>query len=53
VNPVSYLIEGMRSLIIVGWDFEALALAFGMGIAGVVIGFVLAARALPQRMSRT
>ena len=26
VNPVSYLIEGVRSLIITGWDGEALAL---------------------------
>ena len=28
-NPVSYLVEGMRSLIIIGWDGEALALGFG------------------------
>ena len=28
-NPVSYLIEGLRSLIIAGWDVQALALAFG------------------------
>jgi ABC-2 type transport system permease protein len=52
-NPVSYLIEGMRSLIITGWDGEALALAFGIGIAIVAAGFALAARALPQRMART
>ena len=32
-NPVSYLIERVRSLIITGWDGEALALGFG--IAGV------------------
>src|SRR3712207_6989284 len=25
-NPVSYLVEGVRSLIITGWDGEALAL---------------------------
>ena len=30
VNPVSYLIEGVRSLIMVGWDGEALALGFGV-----------------------
>ena len=30
LNPVSYLIEGVRSLIITGWDAEALALAFGV-----------------------
>ena len=52
-NPVSYLIEGMRSLIITGWDWEALGLAFGIGIAIVLVGFGLAVRALPQRMART
>ena len=30
INPVSYLIEGFRSLFITGWDGEALALAFGV-----------------------
>ena len=27
-NPVSYMLEGIRSLVIVGWDAEALALGF-------------------------
>jgi ABC-2 type transport system permease protein len=53
VNPVSYLIEGMRSLIITGWDAEALGLAFGIGLAIVVVGFALAVRALRERMART
>jgi ABC-2 type transport system permease protein len=52
-NPVSYLIEGMRSLIIGGWDGEALALAFGVGIGIVLLGFVLAAASLPERLART
>jgi ABC-2 type transport system permease protein len=52
-NPVSYLIEGMRSLIITGWDAQALGLAFGVGLAAVVVGFALAAAALPERMART
>ena len=30
INPVSYLIEGFRSLFVSGWDGEALALAFGV-----------------------
>ncbi len=30
LNPVSYLIDCVRSLIITGWDAEALALGFGM-----------------------
>jgi ABC-2 type transport system permease protein len=53
INPVSYLIEGMRSLIITGWDWEALGLAFGFGIAAVIVGLTLAARAVPKRMTRT
>jgi ABC-2 type transport system permease protein len=52
-NPVSYLIEGMRSLIISGWDAQALGLAFGIGLAVVAAGFMLAVAALPERMART
>ena len=32
LNPVSYLIEGIRSLIVIGWDAEALVLGFGTEI---------------------
>ena len=32
VNPVSYLIECVRSLIITGWDANALALGFGIAV---------------------
>lgn len=53
INPVSYLIEGIRSLIIIGWDWEALGLAFGIGLVAAAVGFTLAARALPERMART
>ncbi len=53
INPVSYLIEGMRSLVITGWDAEALGLAFGIGLVVVALGFALAALALPERMART
>jgi ABC-2 type transport system permease protein len=52
-NPVSYLIEGMRSLIITGWDGQALGLAFGIGLGIAAAGFALAAAALPERMART
>jgi ABC-2 type transport system permease protein len=53
INPVSYLIEGVRSLVITGWDAEALLLAFGVGLGIVVAGFGLAAAALPERLART
>ena len=53
VNPVSYLIEGVRSLIIVGWDPEALALAFGVAGAMAAGALLAAALSLRTRMERT
>ncbi|MBA2569066.1 MAG: ABC transporter permease [Actinobacteria bacterium] len=53
LNPVSYLIEGVRSLIITGWDVQALALAFGIGSAIAVLAIAAAAWALGLRMTRT
>jgi len=53
LNPVSYLIEGFRSLIIIGWDGQALALAFGIAAAITVIALVLSSWALRERMART
>jgi ABC-2 type transport system permease protein len=52
-NPVSYMVEGIRSLVITGWDGQALAQAFG--IAGIaIVGFLaLSARALRTRLVRT
>ena len=53
VNPVSYLIEGIRSLIITGWDWQALALAFGIaGLLGV-LSLAAGAWALRMRLTRT
>jgi ABC-2 type transport system permease protein len=53
LNPVSYLIEGIRSLIIVGWDAQALALAFGFAIAIGIVGLTAASWALRGRLTRT
>jgi ABC-2 type transport system permease protein len=53
LNPVSYLLEGVRSLIIVGWDAQALALAFGFAIALGVAGLTAASWALRLRLTRT
>jgi ABC-2 type transport system permease protein len=52
-NPVSYLVEGIRSLVISGWDGEALALGFGMATGIAVLAFAGAARALRTRLTRT
>ena len=53
INPVSYMIEGLRSLIIEGWNAEALALGFGIAILAVTVGMALAAVALRKQMART
>jgi ABC-2 type transport system permease protein len=52
-NPVSYMLEGFRSLMIGGWDAEALALAFGCAGALTLITLAAASAALRTRMTRT
>jgi ABC-2 type transport system permease protein len=52
-NPVSYLLEAIRSLLIVGWDGEALALGFGCAIGIAAVGITLASSSLRTRMTRT
>jgi ABC-2 type transport system permease protein len=52
-NPVSYLIEGIRSLLVTGWDGEALALGFGIAAAIAVIALTLASLSLKTRLVRT
>lgn len=52
-NPISYLIEAVRSLLITGWDGRALALGFGVAVGLVVVGTVLASLALRTRLVRT
>ena len=52
-NPASYLIEGLRSLVITGWDAQALALGFGVALAVVAIGLAAAAGGLRTRLART
>jgi ABC-2 type transport system permease protein len=53
LNPVSYLIECVRSLIITGWDAQALALGFGLTLAITVVALGLASWALVERLTRT
>ncbi len=52
-NPVSYLIEGIRSLFIIGWDPEALALAFACATGIGAIFLTLAVGSLRTRLTRT
>ena len=53
LNPVSYLIEGLRVLVITGWDVQALLLAFGFTVVLGAGSLALAAVALRTRMERT
>jgi ABC-2 type transport system permease protein len=53
LNPVSYLIECVRSLVITGWDAQALALGFGVAIVLAAVSIVAASWALTRRLERT
>jgi ABC-2 type transport system permease protein len=52
-NPISYLIEGLRSLIIAGWDWQALALAFGFAAILATASLAASTWALTLRLTRT
>jgi len=52
-NPVSYLLECVRSLIITGWDGEALALGFGIAASIALVAMAAASWALRVRMARS
>jgi ABC-2 type transport system permease protein len=52
VNPVSYLLECVRSIVITGWNGEALGLGFGIVAIVAVAGLTLASIALPKRLAR-
>ena len=53
INPVSYLFEGLRSLVIFGWDGEALALGFAVAVGISLLGVLASASALRTRLVRT
>jgi ABC-2 type transport system permease protein len=52
-NPVSYLLEALRSLVITGWNAQALALGFGFALALLVVALGLAGAAMRSRLTRT
>ena len=51
-NPVSYLIEGLRSLVVTGWDAQALALGLGFSVAILAVALGLSQRAMRTRLAR-
>ncbi len=52
-NPVSYMLEAIRSLVIDGWDAEALELGFLSAGGIAVIAVAAASAALKTQMTRT
>jgi ABC-2 type transport system permease protein len=52
-NPISYLIEGFRSLFITGWDATALWRGFAVAIGLSAIAMLAVAGALRSRLQRT
>jgi len=52
-NPVSYMLEGIRSLVITGWDSEALALGFACAGGLAIVTLAATSSALRTRMVRT
>jgi len=53
VNPVSYMIEAVRSLVIQHWRWETIGLGFAVATGMSLIGFALATHALVGRLART
>jgi ABC-2 type transport system permease protein len=51
VNPISYLVEGIRSLVITGWDGQALLLGFGCAAAIAVLAIGGAAASMRTRVA--
>jgi ABC-2 type transport system permease protein len=53
LNPVSYMLEGIRALVIEGWDAQALALSVTISLAVLAVGLAGAAVSLKTRLTRT
>jgi ABC-2 type transport system permease protein len=52
-NPISYLIEGFRSLYIFGWDAPALLRGFGVALGLLLVGLLAVQGAMHTRLQRT
>jgi len=51
INPISYLVEGIRSLVITGWDAQALLLGFGFAVAIMILSIGGAAASMRTRVA--
>ncbi len=53
INPVSYMIDGIRSLFITGWDVSKLLVALGVALGIATVSLIGAGMGLKKRMART
>jgi ABC-2 type transport system permease protein len=53
INPVSYLLQAFRSLLIEGWEPGKILLGFGIALALFALGMLGASSALKTRLVRT
>jgi ABC-2 type transport system permease protein len=53
LNPISYLLQAFRSLLIEGWNIGDIALGFAIAAAVLAIGMFAAATSLKSRLVRT
>jgi ABC-2 type transport system permease protein len=53
INPISYLLEGIRALMIDGWEIGPILGSFAVAGGFLVVGLALASVALRRRLSRT
>ena len=53
INPLSYLVEGMRSVLIDGWDKQAIALGLVFTVRVFFMVLMLSAFSLKARLVRT
>ena len=52
VNPISYLVEGIRSLVITGWDLQALSVGFACALVLIALSLSGASAFLRTRVAR-
>jgi ABC-type polysaccharide/polyol phosphate export permease len=51
-NPVTFMIDGLRYQVTVGFDAREAAIALGWAFALAVLGIAVATRAIKGRLSR-
>jgi ABC-2 type transport system permease protein len=53
LNPISYLIEALRSLVVDGWNGQALGVGFAVALLAIAVALTAASAAFKARLTRT